>query len=189
MLFLSADDRGLFILMALTRQQKEQAVQEVSEALPQAASVVFVGFDGLTVTDVNDLRSKLYDVGARMRVMPKRLLKIALKNAKLEYDPSTHDGQMAVVWGTDTVTPAKIMYDFAKQKKDVLRLLAGVLEGKTLSLEEVTSLAQLPSREQLLAQLVGVLAGPARGFVQVLSGVPRSLVYVLQAVKDKQSNS
>jgi large subunit ribosomal protein L10 len=172
--------------MPLTRIQKEQAVKEVSEALPAATSVVFVGFDGLTVTDVTELRDKLYASGGRMRVMPKRLLAIALKNAKIEFDPGTHDGQMAVVWGTDVVTPAKIMYDFAKQKKDTLRLLAGVLEGNTLSLEQVTSLAQLPSREQLLAQLVGVLAGPMRGLVSVMSGVPRSLVYVLQAVKDQK---
>lgn len=170
--------------MPLTRQQKEQAIKDVGEALPQAVSVVFVGFNGLTVTDVNDLRNKLHEAGAKMRVMPKRLLKIALKNAKLEYDPATHEGQMAVVWGTDAVSPAKIMYDFAKQKKDVLKLLAGVLEGNTLSLEEVTSLAQLPTREQLLAQLVGVLAGPMRGLVSAMSGVPRSLVYVLQAVKE-----
>ncbi|MEK7557419.1 MAG: 50S ribosomal protein L10 [Patescibacteria group bacterium] len=175
--------------MALTRQQKEQAVQEVSEALPAATSVVFVGFSGLTVTDVTELRDKLYAAGGRMRVMPKRLLKIALKNAKLDYDPATYDGQMAVVWGTDAVTPAKIMYEFAKKKADALRLLAGVLEGNTLSLEEITSLAQLPSREQLLAQLVGVLASPARGLVQVLSGIPRSLVYVLHAVKENKEKA
>lgn len=186
---MSADDRGLFVFMPLTRTQKEQAVQEVSDALPAATSVVFVGFSGLTVTDVNELRDKLYASGGRMRIVPKRLLKIALKNAHIDYDPSSHDGQMAVVWGTDVVTPAKIMYEFAKQKKDVMRLLAGALEGQTLTLEQVTSLAQLPSREQLLAQLVGVLAGPMRGLVSVMSGVPRSLVYVLQATKEHKEKA
>lgn len=175
--------------MPLTRIQKEQAVKEISEALPAATSVVFVGFSGLTVTDVNDLRNKLYASGGHMRVMPKRLLKLALKAANVDFDPTTQAGQLAVVWGTDIVAPAKIMYDFAKQKKDVMRLLAGVLEGNTLSLEEVTSLAQLPSREQLLAQLVGVLASPMRGLVSVMSGVPRSLVYVLQATKEKKEKS
>lgn len=175
--------------MPLTRIQKEQAVKEISDALPAATSVVFVGFNGLTVTDVNELRNKLYASGGHMRVMPKRLLAIALKNAKLEFDPNAQEGQLAVVWGTDVVTPAKIMYEFAQQKKDVIRLLAGVLEGNTLSFEQVTSLAQLPGREQLLAQLVSVLAGPARGLVQVLSGVPRSLVYVLQAVKENKEKT
>lgn len=183
---MSADDRGLFVFMPLTRIQKEQAVKEINEALPAATSVVFVGFSGLTVTDVNELRSKLYASGGRMRIMSKRLLALALKNSKIDYDPATHDGQMAVVWGSDIVAPAKIMYDFAQQKKDVLRLLAGVLEGNTLSLEEVTSLAQLPGREQLLAQLVGVLASPMRGLVSVMSGVPRSFVYVLQSIKDQK---
>lgn len=158
----------------------------MSSALPEAVSAAFVAFDGLNVTDVTQLRDDLYKVGAKMRVLPKRLLKIALKNTKIDFDPTAHEGQVAVVWGTDAVSPAKIMYEFAKKKEGVLRLLAGVLEGETLSLEEITSLAQLPSREQLLGQLLGVLAGPARGFVQVLSGVPRSLVYVLQAVKENR---
>lgn len=175
--------------MALTRQQKEQVVKDISSALPEAASAAFVAFDGLSVTDVTQLRDDLYKAGVKMRVLPKRLLKIALKDAKIDFDPTGHDGQVAVVWGTDAVAPAKIIYEFASKKKETLRLLAGVLEGRTLSLEEITSLAQLPSREQLLGQLVGVLAGPARGFVQVLSGVPRSLVYVLQAIKDKKPNS
>lgn len=172
--------------MPLTRTQKEAVVKEVGEALPAATSVVFVGFSGLNVTDVTELRDQLYESGAKMRVMPKRLLKIALKNAKIDYATGTYDGQMAVVWGTDVVAPAKIMHEFARKKPEVLRLLAGVLEGNTLSLEQVTSLAQLPSREQLLAQLVGVLAGPMRGLMSVMSGVPRSLVYVLQAVKDQK---
>lgn len=181
---MSADDADFF--MPLTRQQKEHVVSEVSDALPAATSVVFVGFSGLNVVDVTQLRDKLYEAGAKMRVMPKRLLKIALKNANVSYDPATWDGQMAVVWGTDAVTPAKIMYELAKKKPDTMKLLAGVLEGNTLSLEQITSLAQLPSREQLLAQLVGVLAGPMRGLMSVMSGVPRSLVYVLQAVKDQK---
>lgn len=173
--------------MPLTRVQKEAVVQEISTAIPKATSVVFVAFDGLTVTDVTKLRDKMYENGARMRVMPKRLLKLALKQSKIEFDPINQDGQIAIAWGIDAVSPAKILFEFAKEKKETLRLLAGVLEGKELSLAEVTSLAMLPSRKELLGQLAGVLAGPMRGFASVLAGVPRSLVYVLQAVKDQKN--
>ena len=173
--------------MSLTRQQKEEAVKEVEQGVSSATSVVFVAFNGLTVSHVTELRDRLFESGSRMRVIPKRLLKIALKNAGLgEYDPGASEGQVAVIWGPDTVAPAKTLYEFAKDKTEVLRLVAGVLEGRTLSIGEVTALAQLPSREQLLGQLVGVLSGPARGLVTVLSGVQRNTVYVLQAIKEQK---
>lgn len=176
--------------MSLTRQQKEEAVKEVEQGMSGATSVVFVAFDGLNVTEVTELRDKLYASGSRMRVIPKRLLKLALKNAGIgEYDPQTAEGQVAVIWGSDVVAPAKTLYEFAKDKAEVIRLVAGVLEGNTLSAEEVTALAQLPTRDQLLGQLVGVLSGPARGLVTVLSGVQRNTVYVLQAIKEQKSKA
>lgn len=171
--------------MPLTRQQKEQIVQEVGDNINAATSVVFVAYDGLTVPDVNELRDKLHASGSRMRVMPKRLLKLVLTNTKLDWDPISQEGQIAVIWGSDTVAPAKVMYEFAKGK-ETIRLLAGALEKNMLSLEEVTSLAQLPGRQELLAMLVGTLAGPMSGLVRVFSGTQRQVVYVLQAVKDKK---
>jgi large subunit ribosomal protein L10 len=173
--------------MALTRQQKEQTVQEVQQDIAGATSVVFMAFDGLTISDVTELRDLLAAEGVSMRVMPKRLLRLVVKNANIDFDPQAHEGQVALVWGSDTVAPARILHTFAKTH-DNITLLAGALEGNTLSFEQVTALAQLPTREQLLGQLVGVMAGPARGFVTVLTGVQRQTVYVLAAIaKNKQA--
>lgn len=172
--------------MALTRQQKEQTVQTVHDHVAAATSVVFVAFDGVTLADMSAVRDKLHEAGCGMRVVPKRLLMLAIKDQKLTFDPKKHADQVAVVWGADAVSPAKIISEFAKAHQEQMRLLSGVLEGKEVSLEQVVALASLPSREQLLAQLVGVLAGPMRGFVGVLSGVPRAAVYVLQAIKEQK---
>lgn len=176
--------------MALTRKQKEEQVQEVAQSVQDSTAAVFIAFDGVSLADMTDLRDKLHAAGCHMRVVPKRLLKLAVQNAKLEFDPTAVEGQVAVAWGPDAVTPAKTLHEFVKKQEERMRLVGGSLEGETLSFEQVMSLAKLPSREQLLAQLLGVLSGPARGFAQVLSGVPRSAVYVLQAIKDqKEKNS
>lgn len=184
------DDAVLFLIgklsiMALTREQKEQAISSMDQEIAAATSVVFVSFDALTIVDVNELRDKLFESGSRMRVMPKRLLRLVMQQRGLEFDPTTHTGQMAVIWGSDAVAPAKVLYEFAKSHEN-LQLLAGSLEGETISLEQVKSLAQLPSKQELLGQLVGVLAGPMRGFASVLSGVPRNMVYVLSAIQEQK---
>ena len=171
--------------MSLTRQQKEGAVNEMTDAVKGAAGVVFMSFNGLTMPEVNDLRAKLFAEGVHLRVMPKRLINIVVKNNNLEFDAKVQDGQMAVVWGTDAVTPAKILHAFAR-KNEHIKLVAGVLEGSVIDDKQVVALAKLPTREQLLGQLVGVMAGPMRGFVSVLSGVPRATVYVLTAIKDQK---
>jgi len=173
--------------MALTRQQKEKSVSEVQEAVVSATAVVFAAYDGLTVAEVSELRGNLAETGGGMRVIPKRLLKIALSNIKLDFDPTEHEGQLAVIWGDDTVAPAKTLNTFAKGHEGKIRFLAGTLEGNLLSIEEVTKLAHLPTRQELLSQLLSVLAGPTRGLVTVLSGAQRSMVQVLAAIRDQRS--
>lgn len=172
--------------MPLTRQQKEQRVATMIETISRATSVVFMSFDELTVDAAETLRDKLFVDGSQMQVIPKRLLRLVLKQLKLEQlDPVAQAGQVAVIWGSDAVAPAKALYEFTKEHENV-RLLAGVLEDGFLSLSEVTSLAQLPSRQQLLGQLLSVLVGPLRGFQGVLSGVQRQMVYVLTAIADQK---
>lgn len=172
--------------MPLTRSQKEQHVSEVQENVAAATSVVFVAYSRLTMKEVNELRNRLYETGGAMRVVPKRLLKLALQSAAVDFDPTAHEGQFAVVWGNDAVAPAKVLNTFAQEHEDTIRLMAGILNGTILSIEEVTALAKLPSKQELLGQLVSVMAGPSRGLVTVLLGVQRSMVNVLTAVKNQK---
>lgn len=171
--------------MALTRQQKEDIVSTTQAQLSGATSFVMITFDQLTVGEINQLRDKLHASGGRLRIVPKRLLKIILKQIKLDFDPQSLTGQVAVAWANDAVAPAKILNEFAKLHTNKMQLMSGSLEGNLLTLEQVKALATLPSRDQLLGQLVSVLAGPARGLVTVLSGVQRNFVQVLQAIADK----
>lgn len=174
--------------MSLTKQRKHDIVSEMQTAVKEAVGIVFIAFDGLTMPEVNDLRSKLSEAGVSMRVMPKRLLKIALKEQNIGFDPRSEEGQMAIVWGADPVAPAQILHTFAK-KNEHIRLTSGVLEGNMLNAQEVVALAKLPNKQQLLGMLVGVLAGPMRGFATVLNGVQKNTVYVLTAIKDKKEKA
>lgn len=178
--------------MALTREQKEQKVKQASTAMAGAVSIVFMTYDALQIVDMNELRDLLHQAGVKMKVLPKRLLRIALQESKLDFDPMAHAGQMAIVWGDDAVAPAKALADFAKQHEQV-HLAAGVMDPSSannkldkviLTAVEVAQLAKLPTREQLLGMLVSTIAGPMRGLASVLAGVPKSMVYVLQAAAE-----
>lgn len=197
--FKSADDADYLLLptthyklltntMSLTRQQKEASISDIQENVKSAVSIVFISYDKLTVAEVSELRANLAEAGGGMRVIPKRLLKIALHNANIDFDPAKHEGQMAVVWGDDAVAPAKTLNTFASEHEDKIQLLAGILENNILNLEEVTALSKLPTRQQLLGQLASVLAGPTRGLVTVLSGTQRGLVQSLQAIVDQKTS-
>lgn len=174
--------------MGLTRQQKENVVQEMEQSVTGAIASVFVSFNGLTLGEVNELRDALYEAGCSMRVVPKRLLRISLQNAKLDFDPTEYEGQVAVVSGSDAVAPAKILNKFVKGRENI-ELRAGVLEGGVISLDQVKALATLPSREEMLAKLVGTLAAPMSGLVGVFSGVQRQTVYVLQAIAEQKEQN
>jgi large subunit ribosomal protein L10 len=176
----------VFLLpMPLTRQQKEKTVSHMSENISGATSVVFLSFNGLSLADMNEVRDKLFAAGCSLRVVPKRLLALVMHQTKFDFKPISHQGQLAVIWGPDAVTPAKVVYEFAKDREQ-LELLAGTLEGELISFEQVQELAQLPSGDELLARLVGALAGPMRGLAGVLSGLPRATVYVLKAIADQK---
>lgn len=172
--------------MPLTRQQKEERVTTTTKDLEGAASYVFMAYDGLNVTDMGELRELLHEQGARLRVLPKRLLRIVMQNVKQEFDPTAVDGQIAVAWGPDAIAPAKILHDFAKTRKEIMWLIAGVMGQEFLSQEQVVALAKLPGRDQLRGQLLSVMVGPLRGLVMTLSGTQRNLVYALKAIAEKK---
>ena len=175
--------------MALTRQQKETKVTEAESHLKSAQAVVFMAYNGLGVKDSEELRSQLFAAGVRMRVIPKRLLNLAAKRLEIELQCVGQEGQIAFLWSdTDVIAPAKILRKFAKTH-DSVKLVEGIMEGRVLNTAEVEALAELPGLDELRAKLVGTIANPMRGFVMVLSGTQRNLVYALKAIADSKSAS
>lgn len=170
----------------LTRNQKEEIVNKLSDEIKSSKSVVFTDYKGVGVKDMESLRGSLREEGARIQVIKKKLVEIALKNAGIEMSAKDMEGQLAVaISQEDEVTPAKVINNFAKENEN-LKIIGGLLDSKKLNSEEVISLAKLPSKEELLAKLVGTLNAPMSGFVNVLQGNQRSLVQALKAIADNK---
>ena len=172
----------------LTRNQKHELVKELTEKIKVAKSVAFVDFKGLNVKDSTELKKSLRVAGVEYMVVRKTLIDIALKNAGIEgAEIANLEGQIALsLSNTDEVSGAKIIDTFAKTNENV-KLLGGVLGTQLMNASEVKALAKIPSKEQLLGQLVGTLNAPVSGFVNVLAGNLRGLVQVLNAVKEQKA--
>jgi large subunit ribosomal protein L10 len=169
----------------LTRQQKEEIVASLSEKIKESPACVLADFKGLGANDMVELKGKLREAGSSFQVIKKKLLAIALKNNNLEIDPKTLEGQIAISISNDETTSAKVIYETAKKNENV-KIVGGVLGEKFMTIEEVESLAKLPSTDEMRAKLLGQLQAPISGFVNTLAGVPRAFVQVLNAVKESK---
>jgi len=176
--------------MALTRKQKEDILASVQEKLKDQKSMVIVDFKGLSVVKTSELKKDLKKNGAEYKVVKKSILSKAIETSDVEgLDVKEFGGATGVVFlYEDQVTPVKTVYDFSKQKGlEDFKILGGVLENKVISESEVIALAKLPSREQLLANLLAQMNAPVSGFVNVLAGNIKNLVYALNAIKEKKA--
>lgn len=174
--------------MAKTRQQKEAALQILTDHLKESKAVVFSTYQGLTMKDQDELRTRLREAGAKMMVEKKTLMARALDAAKIEVPTELLTGPIAMVFGfEDEVSPAKIIKDFSRAHESI-QPLGGVLENRFIELDRVKALAALPSREMMMAKTVGTIKAPITGFVNVLAGNIRGLVYALNAIAAKQSS-
>jgi len=174
--------------MAKTKVQKKETVASLASGLKNAKSAVFANFQGLTVSEMEELRKSCRENDVDVLVAKKTLVKKAFTDAGLgELDTKAFEGGVATFIGKeDEVASAKTLNDFAK-KHDVVKIFGGILEGKFIEEAMVKNLASLPSKEELLAKLVGSLNAPVSGFVNALAGNLRNLVGVLNNIKDAKA--
>lgn len=175
--------------MAKTREKKNQEVADLIEAARHAKGVVFANFAGLTVGEVSDLRRQCRAAGVTYVVAKKTLLRRAFQEVGIEANPREIPGNVAVVFGqVDEVAPARVVNAFMKGH-DRLQFSGGLMAipggWQLLSVADVKGLAMLPSKEELIAKLVGSLASPLRGMVGVLSATPRAFIQTLSAISTK----
>jgi len=175
--------------MPKSKQQKKEVLTGLADKIQRAKSIVFTSFNALTVKDNEELRLKLREVEGEYYVAKKTLLNLAFKNNPIEgLNVKDLDGKVATIFSYgDEVAPAKIVLGFRKDREDKIAFIVGVLEGRFLSQVEMESLAKLPSKQELYAQMVGSLNAPISGFVNVLAGNLRGLVNALKAISDSKS--
>lgn len=172
--------------MSITRDAKENAVQELVERLSQAQGVVLTDYRGISVNKMSDLRRQLREAGVELKVVKNTLAKRAADELGITGLEQYLEGPTALAYSlTDPVAPAKHVSEFIKAKK-ILEIKAGLVEGKVISASGVQALADLPSREVLIAQVVSTMAAPLSGFLNVLQGPMRKLGYALEAVRKQK---
>ncbi|MDP2643173.1 MAG: 50S ribosomal protein L10 [Candidatus Peregrinibacteria bacterium] len=159
--------------MTLTKNEKKQALSDLKDQFSSAKSVVFADYQGLSVKDFKNLRTKLRESGITFSVAKKTLLRLAAKESGYDEIPdSIIEGPVGAAFSLqeEVAGAAKIIHDFAKKNK-ALKLRGSLFEGKILSVVETKQLAVLPSKQELLTQLVYLFNAPISGFARVLQAI------------------
>ena len=168
--------------------EKQQLVTDLKDKINRAFSGVVVDYRGITVTDDTKLRRDLRNEGVEYFVIKNTLLRRAADDCGLEELNSALEGTTALALSMENYTSAaKILDKFAEDSKGKFTIKAGFVEGKVLDADGVSDLAKLPSREVLIAQVLGGFNAPISGFANVLNANLRGLVVALNAIAEKQS--
>lgn len=171
--------------MAISRDKKNALVAEITDVLASAKMTVFAEYQGLSVADLQELRRKARESGVTIKVVKNRLVRVALESIDTykDVDVSALKGQLVYAASAeDEVAPAQVLNDFAKSHPQLVFAGAFSAEGATLSADEVKALAGLPSKNQLIAEVVAQLLSPVHDTTNALSG---NLHALLDGVESK----
>ena len=174
--------------------KKQAVVAELKEQLTSAKGVVLTGYKGLTVAQDTALRREFREAGVTYHVVKNTMLRLAAQEAGIEGLDEHLEGTTAFAFSAeDAVAPAKVIGGFIKKNKlddaGVLTIKVGMVEGQVIDAKEVNALATLPSREELIAKMLGSMNAPISNTVNVLQGVIRNAVYVLDAVRAQKESA
>lgn len=152
-------------------EKKKVVVQEIADKLSKSKTVILADYRGLNVKQMNELRKQLREANVEFQVLKNTLTRRACEQVGIDGLNEHLTGPTAVAFSyEDVVAPAKILHKFAKENK-ALEIKAGVVEGRTVGLDEIKELADLPSREGLLSMLLSVLQAPMRNFALAVKAV------------------
>lgn len=165
--------------MPKTKSQKQVILQGLSNSLEKQHSILFVDYKGLKVKELLLLRKQLKELGAKLQVAKKTLLKKALQEKEIDVDLKGMEGQVAAVFAfKDAFSPIKSVAMFARTA-DKLKILGGYIEQRVRDANAMKEIATLPSKEELLGRLAGCIASPMSGFLNVMQGNIKGLMYIL----------
>jgi len=173
----------------LKRTEKAELVTAMSEVFSSAQVGLLVDYRGLNVGDITDLRRRLHDSNARMKVLKNRIAKIAVKDTPFAELEREFTEPRALIYGEDPVSSAKVVSDYLKDN-DKLKYISGMLvtgaEGSALDANRLKALGNLPSREELLVKLLFLMNAVPTSFVRTLNEVPAKFVRLLAQVAEKK---
>lgn len=166
-------------------KEKEGFVQELQDLFESSDDFIFTNYRGLSVSQITELRTKLREENATYRVVKNRYAKIALKNLeKPEIDDILVGPTAVALPAEESGAVAKVLVEFSKDKP--VEIKGGIIDGQIFDAKQMEAFSKLPTRDELMAKLMGTMNAPLQHFMYALNGVPTKLVRTLQAVADKK---
>ena len=174
--------------MSLSLEQKKAVVAEISAQVAKAQAIVVAEYRGLEVGNMTDLRREARKSGVYLRVLKNTLARRAVSGTPFEKLSEQLTGPLIYGISPDPVATAKVLNEFAKTN-DKLVIRAGAMPNAVITAKEVKALATMPSREELLAKLLGTMQAPIAQFVRTLNEIPSRFVRTLAAVRDQKQGA
>ena len=170
-----------------SRETKQKDLTALTESLQNSKSAMVVSFTKLTVTKDQEFRSSLREAGANYQVVKNTLARIAVKGTQFEDATESFKGVTAIAWTDgDPVVLSKAISKFMKENADIYTFKTGVVDGKLVDLKQLTTIANLPSKEELISKLLWVLNSSAQRLVTVINAVPRDLAVVIKQIGENK---
>jgi large subunit ribosomal protein L10 len=169
-----------------SRETKQRDLTALTESLRDSKSAMIVSFTKLTVNKDQEFRNSLREAGAKYQVVKNTLARIAVKGTDFEQASDAFKGVTAIAWtDSDPVILSKAVSKFMKDNADIYTFKSGVVDGKLVDLKQLTTIANLPSKEELISKLLWVLNSSAQRLVTVINAVPRDLAVVIKQIGEK----
>ena len=173
--------------MSANLEAKKQVVEDIKERIQNSKSVVFVKFEGLTVAQDTELRREFRKNNVEYKVLKNTLIKRAFNDLGVTDFDDDLNGPTSVAFGADETGAAKVIIEAVKKYDNKVTVKSAYVDGGKVDENGVKALAAMPSKEELIAKMLGSLQAPISNFVGVLSAMPRSLVIALNAVAEKKA--
>jgi len=169
----------------MNKNKKKTYIEEMKNFFTKTSSVLVTHYQGLTVKQIDELRSEMRAKGIMFKITKNRITKLALEGTKYKKLENLFSGPTAVAFSEDAITSAKILTKFAKNNSN-LKIIGGIMEEEPLSLEEVAKIATLPTLDEARGKIVGILATPAQKIISILLA-PGSKIVILAHAKSKKT--
>lgn len=169
----------------MNKEKKKIYIEEMKSFFSKTSSVLITHYQGLTVKQIDQLRSEMRKHGILFKITKNRITKLALEGTKFKKLESMFTGPTAIAFSEDAITSAKILTKFAKTNSD-LKIIGGIMEDEPLSKEDVDNIATLPTLDEARSKIVGILKAPAQNIMSILLA-PGSKIAILALAKSKKN--
>ena len=169
----------------MNKNKKKSYISEMKDFFTKTNSVFITHYQGLTVKQIDELRTEMRKHGILFKITKNRITKLALEGTKFKKLENLFTGPTAVAFSEDAITSAKILTKFAKNNLN-LKIIGGIMDNEPLSLEEVAKIATLPTLDEARAKIIGILKTPATNIMTILLA-PASKIAILSLAKSKKT--